>query len=1289
MAARPEPSNASHSVNGNGTKRKRDGSPQPAQGTLPISPSPRRSPPSMGVFKVTKKPNALLNPPNLTQNTSSLAPFQKFSSIGVENSAGTEKYSSSADPANVPSISAEADGNTTSEAEQVRREPEAPNDIFAKAGDLTVSVSNVQLSVNNAVAPQTSKHTENTSQDDASPEQARDRRDISSPTPSSLMTASQKLAPPTETSSGPTRKSFGHMSRQGGSSAILRKNIIMDLVEKCGGVFPNHREMCAPFAVEWHKKGQEGFPEPKTLQTAVTALCSEGKIRRITFTAQTSQGLIVTKDIIVLASIDNADPRVKELQSRIVAAHPRLYIPTAVMPLNDPRSIYGQVSKLPNIGVNDPSGSEAGVAIRSKAARRRRNRRDSQDELNENFSDHEDLGPHITSTSTFVSSKLLGRLSGNTFGSIRKVQRLATLQGTPNSSVTRPLQRSTQEALPTDAKGLTWLPSEYAFSELNFEDERPTILEPAITEDTHRRYGRYATIMGQSKTQKPKDQKEQAKRRIRGMAQKAAEIERHQAEAKASKPSYLYSDSTSQRRSKLSNLKSSFLSKPTSVDSVESPSATPRNIRFPPPTTSFGSTILDTGPKTLSQSTPKAVLHREPSDPVEARETQTYVRSLLVGFMDPIHYYHKQNGTFSVSFSGIQPPRKIIAHRGTCVYPFTADVKTVNPTTKRRFNAKSDTARPHDFLQPSQARFVGEVDKLLAWELNTPEVQDAVIKSWPIINYTFPHPLITAEIVAAEKTAANGSPIETEDDRPRPETQLKRRRLLSVADRNTDGETFEGESRPIKYRRLRGPRSAKYLGENGEQRLLTAVLVVRTLTGGIEKHVDWVLIAKVFEPEYDQMFVHGRWNYVATKYRFMIPKLESDFQDLFAQAYEEGSVPVMDFDTLGEYDWKWLVDWVMAKIDTAFQSQPELPSERDRFQELYTIKETSEIDITDFYEIDRTYNTKKRTHAINRSAYIVPVERARPSEEEAEQLATAKSWVRANVITPQETYNSDAARAKLSIFPEDVVEDALKQLLLDKTLMQENKGRLVPGRNYDISEFFLDRLRKRLLSAHFERAIAFKRQLDADFATRGYHTFSDAADDGDVLAVFNLMANKCIAVVPIGVPLNKWGLLDGYESRFMDKKRLKFDIELRPSPDYVAGNPLHPYPPPPSQHLQDPKAKIPTWYDIHGSLVPVMWEMCLAAVLCILAMRPGAGSVEIEKAVRPAMQDWEIESVLEWLVEAKAAKREGTGYNVEEWWWLALGGMEELDPGENASRGKGTVEATGTVNDLMVMDRDD
>ena len=1220
-----------------GAKRKRSTSPQPNRGAAPFDPF-------------------------------SLSPYSRHSSPITNSWIPINKSKSRSEIAALPPTPDQVHVNSTIEHEAPARAPEKTPDIQ----ESSESIANAPVLENSQITQ-------------------------------SEILGTQVVGPSGRPSQSPTRKAsrpsdrqpISKLNRRGGSTAMLRKNIIMDIVNKCEGVFPSHKEMSVPFAAEWKRRGQEGTPEAKTISNAVSALINENKVRQITFTSQTRQGMIITKSMLILPTIDTADPKVKEIQAKMVAYHPRHFVPMAVLPLQNHPSTETRDNKIDDEGASDKTTGETGQGSsapelaelrrldlakritdgKDKAAmsRLKEMKEEAQQGLGHADGDEpatETLIQRATTdavhtapgTGREMMPKPTPKRSGGRRGQ-KRVERLASIKK-PGPSRISPLPPIPATPV-SNSSSLVWLPSKYSFSDFNFEEQRPTVLMAA------------AENVLQIGTPVPLDFNEEARQRIREMAKNAARIERKQALANSTGPPLLNTDFNHGQ------------------------------LEYPHPPT------------------------RPPSPPRQA----PHKRALLVSFMDAVHYFHRATGTFSVTFSGLRPPRKIFAHRGTTLDPFAASLKAVDSYVSHRKTTRPPS--PQELQETKRPPFDEEVDALLRREIEANKLKDVVLVGWPFVNHVFPHAHKTVEVVEADMEAAKQVTVRFEDGRlmsrrfpsnngSRPSigdsifstgsrrigtvaaetrTPLKRRRLTSLPENGTQDETskqveWDQEQRPTKLRRVRGPRDAKSLGENGEERLLTAVTVIRGLTGGLDKRIDWVLVAKVFEPAYTQMFVHSRWSLTLQKYKLFLPKLESDFQSIFASAYEDGTVPAIDYDNLEDYDWKWLVEWTMANVDTPTQSLPELPVERSEFDGLYKVSETSNNEINEFYEIDGSSILARRTKVVHRDPYVLPLIRKRQNvrPDDAEDLTTAKSWIRANIMTPESTYNPSVARAKLSALPDSHVEDALKQLLLDRVLTQENKGRLIPGRNYDISDFLVSRLKKNLQAAHFHRAAAYKQRLDHDFEEKGFANHSYAADDGDMIVIFNLLAHQRIAVVPIDVPMNQWGQTDGgYETRQMDKGRLNFSLELRPSPTYIYGNPLLPLPAPPSRHLQDPMAKIPLWYDIHGSLVPVMWEMVLAAVVAVLAVRPGVGVSELEKNMRPALEVWELQEVLEWLVNAKAAKRVGQGFSLEdEWWWLALGIGEKSEEGsgEDVGNGKGRRSEKGKgravedVQDVITMELD-
>ena len=1312
---RPALSYVSPYVDTTGAKRKRGASPQPTRGSPPPPPT------------------------SFSKNSYSDNPRPRTRSLTVTLNISTrpeaEKTSAEVGP---------ADNDMTAEPEMTHHTPERPKPT-EPLSPMTPEAPTIdkQSANNRSDTPTTDRsivtHSPSTRPADnrISIEQSADNR-INTPTSTpkrpSVDVGKAKL---------PIKKNFNKMSRLGGSVAMLRKNIVMDLVEKCDGIFSGHGEMVMPFAAEWSKRGFEGTPEKRTVQNTVNQLCAEGKLRRITFTYQNKHGIVATKTMFTLANIDAADSRVKETQTHMIAYHPRYYVPEALMPTEDLRSINAQHdTSLPE---NDdpsktPDGGPRSVSELSAADLKRLNwgksmmkgknqvveaRLEALRAQERGETEHPDM--LVTTRGTqgdgdsgprprilFIPPDPPPKPVGRPKGSVEIVQQRSSIEKTPDETVPPPLPLPQTSNIAADgADSLTWLSSEYAFSEFNFEDYRPTLVKPTISKDTRIQYARYGRKLDLSKNM-PSSTKsgEQPSQRMREIKENAARIERNQAQAKTARPSLLFSDFQS------SPFESPYAPmgppSPATVGSQSKPKDTGQGQYGPKQTwhnpaganASSGSRIVLPSP-----DTPHPELVGQPGLSQTQNVQPDLRRRLLVGFMDPVHYFNRSTGTFSVSFSGLRPPLKHLGGRGTAVRPHTHTLRPVTPYTRKRKRIASISS-PQALLPRPTGRFEHDINGLLELELNIEGLQDTMFTDWPIINHVFPHPHTTAETIGA---VANDHTEPAESSHPAKKrkyvrsrighsvlntgskdispaaaealkriqlkTPLKRRRLTSLAVNSNQDETsspvhLDPDSRPTKFRRVRGPRGANSMGEEGEKRLLTAVVALRTLTGGLEQHIDWVLIAKAFEGTHEQMFLHSRWGHIREKNRLIIPKMEKDFQAMFPKAYEEGKVPSLDFENLAGYDWKSLVDWTMGTFGTDLQLQPELPADRLEFDDVYTFDETPEDNTSGFYEIDGASNTAKRTSIVNHSAYVCPAD-LKPklaSPESKEQTATAKTWVRANVITPEETYDRKIAREKLSTFSDRIIEDALKELLIDRVLMQENKGRLIPGRNYDVSENLISRLKKNLLPAHFQRALAYKKQLDLDFKERGSAPYSLTADDGDVLAIINMVAEKRITLTPMSVPAKKWGLTDGsYETRQMDKKLLNFDIELRPLPAYIEGVPLSPFPPPPAHHLHNPNAKIPLWYDIHGQLVPVMWEMVLAAILALLAIRSGIGAKELEKVVLPAMDVWEIEQVLEWLVSAKAARKVGRGCAVDEWWWLALGSLGEVRSGSNgiASKDKG------------------
>ena len=1201
----------------------------------------------------------------------------------------------------------------------------------------------------------------------------------------------------------PQAKVSTKMSLTGGSVGFLRRKIIMDIVQKCGGAFPSDRELLYPFVYAWQKEGKLGTPEKHTVTAACKSLYASGKLRQLYFSFKDNKGLMVTRPMMTVQGISPTDPKVKEIQQKVIDIYPRPYIPDEAEVSEDVRAkfsspqVYGTSRTFPRLEIDH----EARVQLQHKpqyvqrieylnSARSRIPNRivttkfgevtekpseESTSTIND-LSDDEAMinseQPHVRAgpdnTRRFIRRP---DLDPGLHIPVRKVERLASIRRPPPA---RTAQLSTgQNRVTAPKNSILSAPSQhvqplgrpsgfnttYGFGKYSpqrqvrysaLEDSPENYFNPSF-----RAFQPGAIVLEElpGEILQPELNVTGAHPPQSGLSPKeAGTLTSKRAVSKKRVKPYLPSiiahTQPYPRPIRKYRTKQYLPSIAAHAQPICKPITTKRRNNKPFSKLWSGGNLVSSRTDSRSLSPAPSQSYRFSDGLLSAvsadvsrikmvyalNTSQTlsidpwYAHQQMSTIMDPDHRSHSVTGTF---FTVFQEPKKF--GRRTQTTPHKGGSKA-----DQVYSNWGRCGQPSmDWITPDQShRRVGfeiEVDNMLCWELEMEDFDPAAFADRSFVNLKLQHPHrlstnapicmdravnvsfsnidgrilykpFTPSVVRKPKVdrkvvskgirrvppvvpAVQAVKLAKRKRQKEPKERFMSRRLTSLPDGQGFGcskpsgeisSKFDADGRPVKLRRIRGPQLLQSLGEEGERRLIFATLVIRTLTGGLERHIDWVLVARLFAPKFDQMFIQNRWNAVLNKWRFEYERLYIEFQDMFTQAYEDGVVPPIDYDNLENYDWAWLVDWTMKNIEAPSKALPDLPAERSKFDERFTTKETNENNLHVFYETDGVQNLPSRTKSLLKQSYVYPLQGKRlfPPAEESEELAVAKSWIRANIITPNASYNSEFARERLLKFNEATIELGLKELMASRVLSQQNKGRLVPGRNYNISQHVLDRLKKNLEIRNFLCAAAYKRHLDRELEEKDAVDFSPTADDGIVLAVLNMQAHGRVEIRPKNPPMNKFGLTDGgYETRKMDKSRLNFTCEIRLKDTYITGNPLFPLPPPPCQHLGVPMSKIPLWYDIHDKLMPEVWDKVLAATVAILALRPGIDAQKIEKTMRPALEVWELELVLEWMVVAKAAKKAGRGYMVDEWWWLCMDHEEEGEGARTKIGGETNISA--------------
>ncbi|EHY53091.1 hypothetical protein ABEF92_003942 [Exophiala dermatitidis] len=586
-------------------------------------------------------------------------------------------------------------------------------------------------------------------------------------------------------------------------------------------------------------------------------------------------------------------------------------------------------------------------------------------------------------------------------------------------------------------------------------------------------------------------------------------------------------------------------------------------------------------------------------------------------------------------------------------------------------------------------------------------------ESWPVfVSALHESPEVASQITRkepGERTTPAPPPPKTA--KPRRCTRPSKRKLLGDNDDAEDG-TFapqakrprgagKGSGAKSRSRQMialgkqsdtptklsRGPQYLRALPEEVIHRIRISVIVVRTLAGGVECYIDWPLVMTLF-PGQEEDFIKRCWRTLSTRERSDIRALTESLQWKYLSALEAGEVPSINFEDLKATDWHGIVGWAMKNLDkfNIKQTADDLPDSRDR--------------LLDSHKLD--FSQRKRSwHILSTPSWVsnpfkesivssvvfgadaqamtsTPSLEVASSRYELEspdpELRVARSWVYSTVLTPEETFSPLQAHAKLSTLAPTPAENealltrGLKVLQDAKLLQRANRGmhqgmtmRCWDGRRKLWERFEERRMMNRTI---LRRAVTYKLHvMDQAFAAGGSVVLEKEAivDDGEMVAILNLMASGQIRTrAGADVPNTRYGLDHeriGYRTKNMDKGLLYFSVEFVSTDAYVYGLPSGVHRsiiPIPRGEADQPRGHIPPWIDIHGNIQDELWEMFLVGVIGLVMQMPGITAAELSRALGYALDQGEIELILNWCIQGGFAKMEmnSKGYETtEDWWW--------------------------------------
>ncbi|GAD97524.1 TFIIIC transcription initiation factor complex subunits Tfc3 [Paecilomyces variotii No. 5] len=953
---------------------------------------------------------------------------------------------------------------------------------------------------------------------------------------------------PPDVGDGETRKAMGRRRKmkkfrieKGGSVAMLRRKIVMSVIEQAGGAYPLGTELWYPFTTAWLKTKYTERPDLRTIRTTVKHMVDAGKLRQMTFSGMDDKGIMVTKTMIIKSDLPADDPLIGDLQKKMLAAGSRFYFP-------------------PNV----------------------------------------EIDPELTK-------------SGNKFTPARRQRTVTTLP--VREDITVQLHQ-----------------------------------KPAFVVAQEQRRGRMIQRrLLRGDTEHDSSRSPRRKERVKRLMKIQRTV----------------------------NEEDAFFSKLTSISRPGPIGTGGRRHQAPRPDG-------QTPPQALQPRKMKRIWHRISSMAPHAM------------LMKPLQRFNSLTGTFSTDAGLAAHPR-----HGFKETPWTSLPHSVDDIIARSRRNKVDLTAEID---PRSRKFFRDTDAIARWEIENEQlferpsddlryINQTVNGSFDIvpvegeIRFDFDQPVLhSARAPRSQRVLRPPRPIPrlpsasswdsgSQERNVRFWTVPPQNRRLSKLDESATAEEAGPERPQGRKSRFstRRNRFIKALPDDFARKITTAMVVVRTLAGGIEgRMIDWDLVPKAF-PGYDPQFIQDRGKAILNRTRLQMAKMQSDFQERFIEAYENDEVPAIDYSNLSSYDWEWIVNWADGQLDipTSDQTLLELPATRNQFDRLFEIRTEPPTSLEEIYSHNTSTVTllRKRTLFAN-MPFAIPLHQPHSGTSqrrtELAQLEMVKTWVRANVITPEETYRPADARQALERFGERLVRDAVQSLVMERSISMGNKGRIAPGRNYDITDHFLAMLSRRrpIDSTQLKIAARFKTAvLDKEFRQQTHHEVSYAAEDGEILVLINLLAEGRITLRPRDPPRDKYGLTDGgYLTRLIDKGKLRFAIEAHPVyGKYVYGNPIReksstvppprgdmdrdiidrPAMPSPMQWTLRPfPGRIPVWFDVHRNFIKRVWDLSAATVIGIVALRPGISAASIASMVKPSMGAWEVELLLEWMEQVSVVRHE-------------------------------------------------
>lgn len=400
----------------------------------------------------------------------------------------------------------------------------------------------------------------------------------------------------------------------------------------------------------------------------------------------------------------------------------------------------------------------------------------------------------------------------------------------------------------------------------------------------------------------------------------------------------------------------------------------------------------------------------------------------------------------------------------------------------------------------------------------------------------------------------------------------------------------------------------------------------------LQSIVDWPMTARTL-PEKDEIDIKRRYASIRNRFKHKVIQnflMSSTFVQLYNEAVHRGNLepaPRKSAHGALEFD-------LIPLIRFSRRFNPEqrlafsnpLPVDIAALHEGYSLIEEDKRYA--FNWTDEVFNAPSSTikkNVLASHAFVDVKVTETKSNTTADQI---KSSIKALLMTAEEDYSVKAGQAYLAGFACAADSEAMLKTMIEDNLVVGTKGdthRLLPGRNFQLSDRFFSRFRPLISTSTMKSASAFENLLTESFSRGKTVLYPPLANNGASVATLESTVRGRLKLEHGHKGWAEHGLIHDYAVRSIDSRALDFDIIL------VSEHQVR------QAEVVNTPMKVMThvpsfWVDINGKFMETVYRKTLALVLGFVVLRGHTTFAELLRLASPVLLGHELHICMEDLV---------------------------------------------------------